>query len=148
MTAAKQGNRGCKPVKLNVFLSTTFLMALLSLPIVALAQITRVRSAVALDGVVVCFRARDPIITATTGPCSKYTPPRQVRVAETFVANGDTKTIKVIVADRAEQDMPELGIKLGQWSRSAAESVEDIPLADENGRTGTWLCNAHCQPTN
>jgi hypothetical protein len=108
----------------------------------------RVRGAVAVDGVVACFRARDLLITTTTGPCADYTPPRQVRVGETFRENGGTKIIRVIVASRASEDMPDIGIKAGQWSCSAAESIEDMPLTDESGHTGTWLYIAQCQPIN
>lgn len=132
-------------MKSSVFLLTIFF---LSSPIAVSAQMTRVHSAAALDGVVACFRARNLIITTTTGPCADYTPPHQVRVGETFLANGDTKTINVIIANRANQDMPDLGIRAGQWVCSAAESLEDIPLADESDHTGTWLYIAHCQPLN
>jgi len=132
-------------MKRSMFLLATFF---LSIPIVALAQMIRVNSAAALDGVVVCFRARNFIITTTTGPCDDYTPPRQVRVGATFLANGNTKVIHVIVANRASQDMPDLGIRAGQWSCSAAESLDDMPLADEGSHSGTWLYIAHCQPIN
>jgi hypothetical protein len=40
-----------------------------------------------------------------SGPCDNYTPPRQVRVGETFQANGKTKTINLIHAHRIEKDM-------------------------------------------
>jgi hypothetical protein len=126
-----------------VFLLTTFF---LSMPLAASAQMTRVHRAAALDGVVVCFRARDLLITTTTGPCADYTPPRQVQVGATFLANGYTKTINVIVAQRVTQDMPELGVRAGQWICSAAETLKDLPLTDESGHTGTWLYIAHCQP--
>jgi hypothetical protein len=76
-----------------------------------------------------------------------YTPPRQVRVGETFMANGDTKTIKVIVANKADEDMPDLGIRAGQWICSAAQTLKDMPLAAESGHTGTWLYIAHCLPS-
>jgi hypothetical protein len=132
-------------MKSVVPLFTTFF---LSVPVPAFAQMIRVNSAAALDGVVVCFRARDFLITTTTGPCADYIPPHQVRVGATFQANGDTKTIRVIVANRATEDMPGLGIKAGQWVCSAAESLKDLPLADESGHTGTWLYIANCQPTN
>ena len=132
-------------MKPYVFMLLTFF---LSIPIAASAEMTRLNSAAALDGVVACFRARDFIITATTGPCADYTPPRQVRVGETFLANGNTKTIRVIVANRADEDIPELGIVAGQWICSAAESLKDMPLADESNHAGTWLYIAHCRPIN
>jgi hypothetical protein len=145
MIAFGNAMRRCQLMKPSLFLLTTLS---LSIPIAVSAQMTRVNSAVAVDGVVACFRARNFFITATTGPCYDYTPPRQVRVGETFLANGSTKTIRVIVASRAAQDMPDLGIRAGQWSCSAAESLEDMPLTDESGHTGTWLYIAQCQPIN
>lgn len=132
-------------MKSTVLLLTTFF---LSIPIAGFAQMIRVNSATALDGVVVCFRARDFIITTTTGPCADYTPPRRVRIGETFQANGDTKTIRVIVANRVQQDMPELGVRAGQWICTAAESLKDMPLADESAHNGTWLYIVNCLPAN
>jgi hypothetical protein len=116
------------------------------LPIGVQAQTTKVKQVEALDGVVNCLWARDRLITVISGPCANYTPPRQVRVGETFQANGKTKTINVIQAHRIEKDMPTLKLKAGDWTCAAAESERDIPSGSGNEHTGTWLYIAKCRP--
>ena len=130
-------------MKLFTLLLITFF---LSSPWTAFAQMVRVSGATSLDGVVKCFRAGDFIVAKTTGPCVDYTPPREIRIGATFQANGDTKTIRVIVANRATEDVPDLGVRAGQWICSAAESLDQMPLVNESGHTGTWLYIANCLP--
>lgn len=88
-----------------------------------LIKATRVE---ALDGKVRCNWAHDRLITAITGPCDDYTPPREVRVGETFRANGQANPISVILGDRITKDLPTLGLKAGDFAYTAAESAARI----------------------
>jgi hypothetical protein len=100
-----------------------------------------------LDGAVRCIWARDRLITLISGPCSDFTPPRQIRLGETFQANGKTKTINVILADPVSKNIPALGLKAGDVTCTAAESPADIPgLSGKREHTGTWLYVAKCRP--
>ncbi len=119
----------------------------LSLLTAAYGETFKANRVEALDGVIKCNWARDRLITVISGPCGDYTPPNQVRVGETFQANGKTKTINVIFADRAEKDMPSVGLRAGEWICTAAESSKDIPDISERGsHIGTWLYIAKCKP--
>jgi hypothetical protein len=115
------------------------------LPAAAQAESFKVTRVEALDGKVRCNWARDRLITVISGPCDDYTPPRQVRVGETFQANGKTKTITVILADRIPKDLPTLGLKAGDVTCTAAESAANIP-SGKREHTGTWLYIAKCKP--
>jgi hypothetical protein len=120
-----------------------------SLLLVASAQAELFKAArvEALDGKVRCIWARDRLITVISGPCDDYTPPRQVRIGETFQANGKTKTITVILADRVSKDLPTLGLKAGDFTCTAAESAANIPsVSGKREHTGTWLYIAKCRP--
>ena len=131
---------------LKASLVATLLIVILP-PLVAYGQTYKAKRAEALDGVVKCLWARDRLITVISGPCDNFTAPRQVRVGETFQANGKTKTINLILANRIEKDIPTLKLKAGDWTCTAAESVGDIP--GESGKrehTGTWLYIAKCRP--
>lgn len=113
----------------------------------AQAELFKVARVEALDGKVRCNWARDRLITVISGPCDDYTPPRQVRVGETFQANGKTKTIAVILADRVSTDLPTLGLKAGDFTCTAAESAANIPsVSGKREHTGTWLYIAKCKP--
>jgi hypothetical protein len=105
----------------------------------------KLKSALALDGVVNCIWARDRLITIISGPCDDYTPPRYIRIGETFQANGKNKTINVVIGDKIEKEIPQLGLKTGDWICTAAESAKDIP-GDEPDHTGTWLYVPKCRP--
>jgi len=119
----------------------------LLLPMAAYGERINANKVEALDGVIKCYWARDRLITVIMGPCEDYTPPHQVRIGETFLANGKTKTINVIFADRAEKDMPSVGLRVGEWICAAAESAKDIPdISETSGHTGTWLVVAKCKP--
>jgi hypothetical protein len=120
-------------------------MVLVSLP--AQAEMFKAKRVQALDGNVKCLWARDRLVTVISGPCEKYTPPQQVRVGETFQANGKIKTIKLILAHRTEKDIPSLGLKAGDWTCTAGESSSDLPaLSGKQEHTGTWLYIAKCRP--
>jgi len=119
----------------------------LLLPLAAYGERFNANGVEALDGVIKCYWARDRLITVIMGPCEDYIPPRQVRVGETFQANGKTKTINVIFADRAEKDMPSVGLRAGEWICAAAETSKDIPdISETSDHTGTWLVIAKCKP--
>lgn len=101
----------------------------------------------ALDGKVKCIWARDRIVTVRSGPCKNFVPPRQVRMGETFQANGKIKTIGIVTASRMDKDIPQLGLKSGDWTCTAAESPSDIPeFSGKRDHTGTWLYVAKCKP--
>jgi hypothetical protein len=119
----------------------------LLLPIVASGEKFKANRVEAIDGVIKCNWARDRLITVISGPCDDFTPPRQVRIGETFQANGKTKTINVIIADQAEKGMPSIGLRAGDWVCTAAESSTDIPgFSNVRDHTGTWLFIAKCNP--
>lgn len=118
-----------------------------ALPSSLQAQSYRATRVAAIDGIVNCHWARDRLITVISGPCEDFVPPKEVRIGATFRANGKTKTINVILADRATKDMPSVGMKAGDWMCSAAESLADIPTAASTGdHTGTWLNIPKCKP--
>lgn len=99
-----------------------------------------------INGAVACNWARDRLITVISGPCESFKPPAQVHLGETFEANGATRTIKVIFADRIEKDMPSLKLRAGDWTCVAAEAVSDIPvMSGKKDQTGTWLYIASCR---
>jgi len=84
---------------------TLVLLALVPVPNVN-AETRRAKRVQAIDGQTRCVWARDRFVTVISGPCDKYTPPRELRVGETFQANGKVKTINVILADRITKDLP------------------------------------------
>jgi hypothetical protein len=105
------------------------------------------KKVVAIDGIVKCLWARDRWITVISGPCDDYRAPRQVRVGETFLANGAKKTINVVVATRHDDDFPAIGVKAGDWTCTATESLADLPgHSEKKDHTGTWLYLAKCRP--
>ena len=106
-------------------------------------KVTRVET---IDGNMRCLWARDRLVTVISGPCDNFVPPRQVRIGETFQANGKTKTINVIQADRVSKDLPTLGLKAGDVTCTAAESAANIPSGSgKREHTGTWLYIAKCK---
>jgi len=116
-------------------------------PFPTLAQTYMATFVEAVDGQVKCNWARDRLITLISGPCDDFTPPSKVRIGETFMANGKTKTINVIVADRVEEDFPQMQLKAGDWICTAAESPKDIPsLSGKSDHTGIWLYIPKCRP--
>ena len=131
---------------MTFWLATALSLSLL-LPAVAQAESFKATRVEVIDGSVRCIWARDRLITVISGPCGDYTPPRQVRVGETFRANGYTKTINLILADRISKDLPTLGLKAGDVTCTAAESAANIPgVSGKREHTGTWLYIAKCNP--
>jgi hypothetical protein len=119
----------------------------LALPVTVHGETVSASRVEALDGNIKCNWARDRLITVISGPCEDYTPPRQVRMGETFKANGKTKTINIVIADRIEKDMPRLGLRAGDWTCMAAESQTDVPgFSGKQDHTGTWLYIGKCKP--
>jgi hypothetical protein len=120
-------------------------LALAIAPLGVAAQTFKAESVEASDGQANCVWARDRLITVVSGPCDDFKPPKAVRLGETFCANGKTKTIKVVIAYRAERDYP--GKRAGDWDCVAAESASDIPgLSGKSSHTGTWLHIPKCAP--
>jgi hypothetical protein len=114
---------------------------------IAIAQTFNANQVQSLDQDIKCNWARDRIITLISGPCESYVPPKEIRIGETFSANGKVKKINVIFADRVEKDFPRLKLKVGDWTCTAAESVSDIPgHSGKKDHTGTWLYVQKCQP--
>lgn len=121
--------------------------ALLLVPTATHAETFKAKHVEPINGTVACNWARDRLITVISGPCEGFKPPAQVRLGETFEANGKTKTIKVIFADRIEKDMPSLKLRAGDWTCVAGEGVSDIPgMSGKKDHTGTWLYIASCRP--
>lgn len=115
----------------------------------AVAQTFTANQVQSLDQDIKCIWARDRIITLISGPCDSYVPPKQVRIGETFSANGKVKRINVIFANRVEKDFPQLKLKVGDWTCTAAESASEIPThSGKKDHTGTWLYIPKCQPVN
>jgi hypothetical protein len=100
----------------------------------------------AADGEVKCLAHTSWIITTVSGPCKSFMPPEKVALGQTFVADGETQRIGVIVANQAEKDFLTHGmdIRKGQWTCVAAETKEDLPSDDERSRT--WLYIRKCEP--
>ena len=99
----------------------------------------------AIHGQVKCNWVRDRLITVISGPCDNFVAPPRVRIGETFMANGKAKTINVIIAMRVEKDFPQLQLKAGDWTCTAAESAKDIP--DGSGaRPELGLYISKCRP--
>lgn len=123
-----------------------FALAIL-FPTIAYGQTYKARKVEALDGTVACNWARDRLITLISGPCEGFVAPQKVEVGGTFQANGKTKTINVIFANKIEKDMPTLKLRAGEWTCTAAESTSDIPVVSgKNQHTGTWLYISKCRP--
>lgn len=111
------------------------------------AQNYRANTAESVDGDIRCLWARDRIITVVSGPCEKFTPPRQIKVGDAFSANGSNKVIKVLLATRVEKDLPSVNLKAGDWYCTAAETAKDIPsLSGKSDHTGTWIYIPKCKP--
>ena len=117
--------------------------ALVAATMLAAAQDFQVQSVVAIDGKVDCL-AYMKGVTPPANPCAGFTPPPKVAVGEKFVAEGKSRQIGVIQAHQAEDDMPNYGIKKGDWICVAAETLEDIPV--DQSRDRTWLRIPKCQP--
>jgi hypothetical protein len=110
-------------------------------------QIYRATSVEAIDGQVRCVWVRDRLITVISGPCDDFIPPRQIRVGDTFKANGRTKTINIIVAMQTEKGLSSYPASVRDWTCTAAESASDIPDTSERGpHIGTWLYIPKCKP--
>jgi hypothetical protein len=130
-------------VKLSTYYAAVALIA--AMP--AQAETYKTKLVEPLNGVVACKWARDRWITVISSSCDDFKPPARIAIGETFQANGKTKTIKVIFADRMEKDIPELKLRAGDWTCVAAESVSDIPvMSGKKDHTGTWLWIASCRP--
>lgn len=114
--------------------------ALVTATIPAAAQDFQVQSVVAIDGKVDCLE----YMKLTGQRCAEFTPPPKVAIGEKFVADGKSRQIGVIRAHQAEEDMPDYGIKKGDWICVAAETLEDIPV--DQSRDRTWLRIPKCQP--
>jgi hypothetical protein len=111
------------------------------------AETYKVKVVEPIDGVLKCNWARDRLITVVSSSCDDFKRPARVALGETFQANGKSKTIRVIFADRMEKDIPDLKLKAGDWTCVAAETVGDIPvMSGKSEHTGTWLWIAKCRP--
>jgi hypothetical protein len=100
----------------------------------------------AIDGKILCFAHRNLIVTQSSGPCDAYTPPSKVEQGQSFVANAKKRTISVIHATQADDDMKTdaIDIKKGDWYCVAAETEADLDL--EHNFSVVWLFIPHCEP--
>jgi len=101
----------------------------------------------ALDGKVSCFVRNESFFSTSVGACNAFTPPRQVAVGATFVANGKQRTIGAIRAIQADEDWTygNVAMKKGEWACSAGESETDVA---DSGHSALWLSIMKCQPMN
>ena len=106
----------------------------------------RAEAVAAIDGEVRCLSHRSWLITSVSGPCKTFSRPAKVALGETFVADGQTRRIGVIIANQAEEDMLTYGmdIRKGEWTCIAAETLDDVPSEEERDRT--WLYIRKCEP--
>ena len=113
---------------------------------IAIAGDVYAEAVAALEGKVQCLSHREWIITTVSGPCETFTPPAKVALGETFIADGASRRIGVIIANQAEEDMLTHGmdIRKGEWTCVAAETLEDVPSDEERDRT--WLYIRKCEP--
>jgi hypothetical protein len=122
------------------------IVILAATPSLASAGDVRAQAVAATDGKISCFSHRNWLITTVSGPCDSFTPPATLALGETFVADGKTQQIGVIIANQAEKDMLTHGmdIRKGEWTCVAAETLGDLPSDEERDRT--WLYIRKCQP--
>jgi hypothetical protein len=81
-----------------------------------------------------------------TAPCSDFKPPAKVAIDESFSAEGLRRTIRLIVATRAEEDyneLPNRSVEKAQYSCVAAETHEDL---GEGQAHRIWLFIPRCVP--
>jgi len=123
------------------------LWAYLLLPLTAHAEMVNVSAVESLDGAVKCIWARDRVVSIISGPCENFTPPTRIRLGETFIANGKTRTIGIITATHIDKDMSSVGLKAGDTTCVAAESSKEIPDG-QGDHVGTWLYIKQCRQLN
>jgi hypothetical protein len=99
-----------------------------------------------LDGKILCLAHHNLIITESSGPCDGFTPPLKVAVGQSFVANGERRTIGVVRATQVDKDFKDIGIdiKKGEWYCVAGQTVADLDV--EHNSSALWLYIPRCQP--
>jgi len=100
----------------------------------------------AIDGKIACFAHHDRLVKTSSEPCNGFAPPAKLAIGESFTADGKRRTIGLIRATQAEEDMSGYGveIKKGDWTCIAGETPADLDL--ENNRAALWLYVAKCKP--
>jgi hypothetical protein len=132
-------------VAFRIFITATAFM--LATTNAATAGEFRAEAVAAIDGKVECSSQKN--VTTVGGPCDTFAPPATVTVGETFMAEGETRKIGVILAYQADEDVTEyaMNIKKGEWTCIAAETLDDIPSEEKREqRQRTWLYIHKCKP--
>jgi hypothetical protein len=119
---------------------------LFALPFCSFAADYPVQEVRAIDGKILCFAHHNLIVTQSSGPCDGYAPPSKVGVGQSFVADGKTRTIRVIHATQTDKDFKTdaIDIKKGGWYCVAAETEADLDL--EHNASALWLFVPKCEP--
>jgi hypothetical protein len=100
----------------------------------------------AVDGKILCFAHHSFIVSETSGPCDGYTPPSNVEVGQSFVADGKGRTIGVIQATQMDEDFRggAIDLKKGDWYCVAGETDADLDF--EHNANALWLFVPKCEP--
>jgi len=119
---------------------------LFAIPLYSFAADHPVHEVRALDGKILCFAHHNLIVTESSGPCDGYTPPSNVEVGQSFIANGKKRTIGVIQATQMDKDFRSdaINIKKGEWYCVAAETEADLDV--EHSSSALWLFVPKCEP--
>ena len=102
------------------------------------------REAIDLDGSRQCLERDIGWIFDTTGPCDSAQVPAHLRLGDVIEVNEKPFMITYIGATQVREDMPETGLKRGQWTCIALED----PLAhpDSVDNEGAWIYIKNCRP--
>lgn len=138
---------GARARQIAACASVVFMLLLVAAGGDATAEMVRANEVASLDEDIRCLWARNRIIFTKSGPCDDFKKPSQIKVGESFEANGKKKVIGIVIAERFDRDIKQMGLRRGEWYCLAAESAADIPsLSGKKDHTGTWIYIAKCQP--
>ncbi len=99
----------------------------------------------AVNNDVRCTRMETGWVFSTMGPCRDFRAPDTVAIGQSFSANGESHTIRVIIATQSEinYEVDDWEIKKGDWWCRAAENMNDLK---EGAAKRTWLLIRKCLP--
>lgn len=106
---------------------------------------SQVREARAADGRIICNAYHNWIVTTTSGPCAGFAAPGRFALGATFAADGKERTIRVIQAHQALQDLNAYGsdTKKGEWYCVGGET--DFDLDQAHNDHALWLFIPRCE---
>jgi hypothetical protein len=104
-----------------------------------------VREAHSIDGKIACNAYHTGLLGTVSVPCEGFKPPAAFVVGATFGADGKQRTIRVIHAHQASEDLDGFGAetKKGKWFCVGAETEAD--LDQEHNDHALWLFVPRCQ---